>query len=174
VVVHGFMGTRERANADRIAVNRPLEGAGIHTTDKPTPEAAIVYAAYLAHAKAVTAWPPSVYIEIHCNARPDVGGAIEIATVGVPLNAARSIKQAYREAAARAGLGGVAIRVEHDDTVRLNAFGAKQVGILGQVPLALHIELPYAAALKDPQVRVAYADLLAQVLARSLPRLGSN
>jgi hypothetical protein len=174
LVAHGFMGTRERANADRIAVNRPLEGAGIHTTDTPTTDAAAVYAAYLERAKSMTAWPPAVYIEIHCNEFPYVGSTIEIATVGISRDTSRSIKAAYREAAARARLKGVDIRVEHDDTVHLNAFGAKQVGILGQVPVALHIELPFSAVMRDREVRGAYADLLAGVLAHSVPLLAGN
>jgi hypothetical protein len=61
--------------------------------------------------------------------------------------------------------------VGHDDAVHLNAFGAKQVGILGQVPVALHIELPYASVIQDRDARVAYAELMAAVLARSLPLL---
>lgn len=171
IVVHGFMGTRERANADRIAVNRPLEGRGIHATDYWTANAELVYTRYLEKVKSLAAWPPAVYIEIHCNDEPRARGVVEVATVGLPRAAAQRFKDAFQAAASRAGRHDVGVRVEPIDAVHMNADGNKQVGIMGQMPVALHVEFPAPLTLLKRPEREAYTAIVAEAFERTLPLL---
>lgn len=166
VVVHGFMGTREQTWRDRIAVNRPLEGPGMHSEDRFTSEAEVVYRAYWDHVKALTTWPPALYIEVHTNSHINARGAIEVATVGISNAEALRIKAVYQQVAERV-LGRrpeVELRIEGADPVFMNAYGNKLVGILSKVPRALHIEFPAQEVMRDRGTRRAYRNIMAEVL----------
>lgn len=166
VIAHGFMGTKELNWSDRIAVNRPLEGPGMHSEDRFTPDAEIVYRAYVDHVKQAAGWPPTLYIEVHTNDHLNARGAIEIATVGISNAEALRIKGLYHEVA-RQVLGvqpRVELRIEGADSVFMNAYGAKLVGVLREVPRALHIEFPHRDVIRDPVTRRAYGEIMAKVL----------
>jgi hypothetical protein len=166
IVVHGFMGTREQERRDRIAVDRPLEGPGIHSLERVTRDAQVVYNAYLERVRALTAWPPRLYVEIHCNGFPNTRGAIEIATVGVSSADALRIKTVYQSVATSA-LGrapDVELRIEGVDPVYWNAYGNKLMGMLSLTPRALTIEFPFGEVVRDGVKRGAYADIIAEML----------
>jgi len=170
IVVHGFMGTQSQGGEDRrIAVNRPLEGPGIHTQDRPSANAEIVYRAYVDNVRSLAAWPPALYIEVHCNAHPATRGVIEVAGVGLGVADARRIKAIYQQVAERA-LGRppeVSLRIEGLDQIVMNGHGNKVAGILGRLPKGLHVEFPLHEVMRDPAALAAYGDIMAEVLRQS-------
>jgi hypothetical protein len=176
VIAHGFMGTRELSWHDRIAVNRPLEGPGMHSQDRFSSDASVVYSAYVDHVKALTAWPPGLYIEVHTNGHTNSRNAIEVATVGISIAEARRVKSTFQEVAARK-LGrspDVELRIEGVDSVFMNAYGNKLVGILSKVPRALHIEFPAQEVMRDPSTRRTYGEIVADLLQQTSPSLVFN
>lgn len=174
LVVHGFMGTRERGFADRIAVNRPREGRGFHQTDYWTSESRLVYERYVEQVKSLTPWPPAVYVEIHCNDEPRARGAVEVATEGVSRAAAERFREGFLAAAARAGRRDVGLRIEPLDQVAMNAGGNKQVGIMGELPVSLHIEFPAPLSILRRADREVFTAVVGEALERTLPHIGGR
>lgn len=113
-----------------INVNRPTEGVRLSAKQEAfTPRARAIYEAYR---EKVEALHPTLYVEIHGSTLPEGAGAIETAAVGFSHEQLREIKQ-------RSALP---IRVEGLDPMHYHATGAKQHGILGRFPRALHFEIP--------------------------------
>jgi hypothetical protein len=157
--------TRERP----INVNRPTEGVRLAPDDeRRTPEAARVWEAWKAR---LDAERPGLYVEIHGNSRPESAGAIEVATIGVGPEDAAWLRAdfARRLAFLAPGMPHLPWRIEPLDDLHYRAAGAKRDGALARVPVALHLETPYAVR-GDERVRGRYADLIAGTLAAYMAR----
>lgn len=158
--------TRERP----INVNRPTEGVGLAPDAEPeTPDATRVWAAWAAR---LAAQRPTLYVEIHGNSRAASAGAIEVATVGVDATEAAWLKAEFgrRLAHLDPGMPRLPWAIEPLDRIHYRASGAKRRGALARVPLALHLETPWAVR-GDERLRGRYADLIASTLAAFMRRL---
>lgn len=113
-----------------INVNRPTEGVRLAANlEHVTGDAQTVYDAYRTQ---VLALKPKLYVEIHANIRPESANAIEAATRGITSNEARLLKTA----------SALPVLIEPLDKLYYRASSAKRLGILSQLPYALHFELP--------------------------------
>lgn len=159
-----------RTKAQQLNVNRPTEGAGIPSGQEAhTPAAALVWAGWQARLKAQR---PRLYVEIHGNSRKDSAHHIEVATVGI--DAARATRLRADFAARLCGLDAGQPRlqwaIEPLDPLHYQAAGAKKWGALGMVPMALHLEIPFAVR-SDPRLRGRYADCIASTVAALMREL---
>lgn len=152
-----------RTHDHPLNVNRPTEGVGLASEDeRRTPAAAKVWAGWSAR---LDAQRPRLYVEIHGNNRAASAGAIEVATVGIDVAQATWLKAEFsrRLAYLDRGMPRVPWIIEPLDALHFRAGGAKKDGALARVPMALHLELPWAVR-GDERTRGRYADLVASTL----------
>lgn len=155
----------------RLNVNRPTESApGVAARlEVETAAARQVYQDYRRHVTEAAQGAVRLYVEVHGYMRPESAGRVEIATVGVSRDEAWRLKtllELIRDSRlpAEGDVPRLEVWVESQDPVVYTASAAKQSGILGQTPLALHIELPRVARTTH---REAYATVLADFLIQS-------
>jgi hypothetical protein len=155
----------------RYSINRPTEGvpgaaAGLEVR---TEAARQLYQAYRARVAEAAQGPVRFYVEVHGNGRQESAGRLEIATVGVSRDDAWRLKtllELIRDARlpAAGGVPRLDVWMESLDPLWYTASAAKRSGLLGQAPLALHIEIPRAAR---TTYRDAYTTVLADFLIQS-------
>ncbi|TBR23155.1 hypothetical protein EPO15_06495 [bacterium] len=149
----------QRTKEHPVNVNRPTEGYGLKSDDeRRTPCAEDVYAAW---SKAVGAFAPELYVEVHGNLRTELAGRLDVALVGVKEEDARRLKRLLEAERERHGLAWLEVRVEGLDAVKMKAGASKKWGELGKRSPALHFEFPRRAR-EDPERTARY---LAAVLA---------
>jgi len=169
VVATGF--AHVDAEGRRFNVNRPtvsLAGAP-PGTEGQSDEARRVYDAYRGHVAEAAQGPLRFYVEIHGNANAATVGRVEVATVGLGRDDAWRLKTLFeliRDSQLEdSSVPRLEIWVEILDPVRYTASAAKQGGMLGAAPRALHIELPRAArtTYREPYTKVLAAFLTESV-----------
>lgn len=149
----------QRAKAHPINVNRPTEGYGLkNDEEKRTSCAEEVYAAW---SKAVGAFSPKLYVEVHGNVRKELASRLDVALVGVKPEDAKRLKQILEAEREKHGLAWLEVRVEGLDEVKMKAGASKKWGELGKRAPALHFEFPRRAR-AEPERTARY---LAAVLA---------
>ena len=167
VVVTGY-GNLD-AQGRRYNVNRPTEGvpgtaARLEVETEPARQ---LYQAYRRQVTEAAQGPVRLYVELHGNGRKESEGRLEIATVGVGRDDAWRLKtllELIRDSRLSPETPSLEVWVESLDPLWYTASAAKQSGLLGQVPLALHIEIPRAARTTH---REAYTTVLADFLIQS-------
>jgi hypothetical protein len=161
----------------RFNVNRPTEsppGAAARL-EVETAAARQVYQDYRRHVTEAAQGAVRLYVEVHGNMRAESAGRVEIATVGVSRDEAwrlKTLMELIRDSRlpAAGDVPRLEVWVESQDPVVYTASAAKQSGILGQTPLALHIELPRAARTTHREVyTTVLADFIIQSAALLLP-----
>jgi hypothetical protein len=169
VVATGY--TNLDGEGRRFNVNRPTESApgAAARLEVETPAARQVYQDYRRYVAEAAQGAVRLYVEVHGNMRPESAGRVEIATVGVSRDEAWRLKtllELIRDSRlpAEGDVPRLEVWVELQDPVVYTASAAKQSGILGQTPLALHIELPRVARTTH---REAYTTVLADFLIQS-------
>jgi hypothetical protein len=169
VVVTGYH--RIDGEGRRYNVNRPTEGmpGAAARLEVPSEPARQVYQAYRRHVAEAAQGPVRLYVELHGNGRPESAGRLEIATVGVGRDDAWRLKtllELIRDSRLppEGDVPRLEVWIEALDPLWYTASAAKQSGILGQVPLALHIEIPRSARTTH---REAYTTVLADFLIQS-------
>ena len=168
VVATGF--AHVDGDGRRFNVNRPtvsLAGAPA-STEGQSDEARRVYDAYRRRVAEAAQGPLLFYVEIHGNANAASVGRVEVATVGLGRDDAWRLKTLFelvRDSQLEdSTVPRLEIWVETLDPVRYTASAAKQGGVLGTAPRALHIELPRAAR---TTYREPYTKILAAFLTES-------
>ena len=167
VVVTGY--THLDAGGRRYNVNRPTEGvpgtaARLEVETEPARQ---IYQAYRRQVAEAAQGPLRLYVELHGNGRQESAGRLEIATVGVSRDDAWRLKtllELIRDSRVPPGIPSLEVWIESLDPLSYTASAAKQSGMLGQVALALHIEIPRAARTTH---REAYTTVLADFLIQS-------
>jgi len=169
VVVNGY--THVDREGRRYNVNRPTESEpGEAARDEvETAGARQVYQAYRRQVGEAAQGPIRLYVEVHGNGRKESEGRMEIATVGIGRDDAWRLKtllELIRDSRLPpdGDVPRLEVWMEPGDPIWYTASAAKRSGILSQVPLALHIELPRAAR---TTYREAYATVLADFLIQS-------
>jgi len=179
VIATGFTleaDTRERPGR-RFQVNRPTEGVPGRPPSEEieTPSARRVYAEFERQVLEAASAPLVFYTEIHGNGRRETAGRIEIATVGVSLDEARSLRVLFEQVRDLRLVGRRAppldVLVEPSDRLWYTASAAKRAGILRRPRRALHIEIPRTAR---THWRETYTTILADFLARTAVRLAGD
>lgn len=179
VVAMGFNVEPEprRHPSRRFQVNRPGEGVpGRPPADEVgSPAARAVYEAYERRVGEVSQGPLRFYVEIHGNNRPETATRIEIATIGVDVEEAATLRALFelvRDAHLRAhgSTRRLDIRVEPGDPVVYAATAAKRAGVLRLAQRGLHIELPRVARREERDLyTLILSDFLLQAIALPLP-----
>lgn len=155
----------------RINVNRPTEGAHLACAQElHTERAKEVYGLYAELVKtAASGRPLRQYVEIHGNTREQAARQIEVATTGVSVAEARSLKDEYAAMLARRreqvpDYPELALLIQPLDRVFFTASCAKTIGILATdlVPRAIHFELPRSG--RAPEAIDATAALIADMV----------
>lgn len=167
VVVTGY--NHLDAAGRRYNVNRPTEGvpgtaARLEVETEPARQ---IYQAYRRQVAEAAQGPLRLYVELHGNGRQESAGRLEIATVGVSRDDAWRLKtllELIRDSRVPPGIPSLEVWMESLDPLWYTASVAKQSGMLGQVALALHIEIPRAARTTH---REAYTTVLADFLIQS-------
>jgi hypothetical protein len=169
VVVTGYShldGEGRRYNINRPTVGVPGAAADLEVR---TEAARRLYQAYRVRVAEAAQGPVRLYVEVHGNGRAESAGRLEIATVGSGRDDAWRLKtllELIRDA--RLPVDGETPRldvwVEALDPLWYTASAAKRSGILGQIPVALHLEIPRAAR---TTYREAYTTVLADFLIQS-------
>lgn len=168
VVARGF--SHVDAEGRRLNVNRPTESIPGDTPAREgqTQEARRVYEAYRRHVAEAAQGPLRLYVEVHGNAHEASAGRVEMATVGLSRDDAWRLKTLFElirdSRLDDPSVPRLEIWVEPLDPLRYTASAAKQVGMLGVAPRALHIELPRAAR---TTYREPYTKLLGAFLSES-------
>jgi hypothetical protein len=167
VVVTGY--AHIDGDGRRYNVNRPTEGVpgAAARLEVETEPARQVYQAYRRQVAEAAQGPVRLYVELHGNGRQESAGRLEIATVGVGRDDAWRLKtllELIRDSRVPPGIPSLEVWIESLDPLWYTASAAKQSGMLGQVALALHIEIPRAARTTH---REAYTTLLADFLIQS-------
>lgn len=153
----------------RFNVNRPTEGVpgAPARLEVETDAARRVYQAYRRQVTDAAQGPLRLYVELHGNGRQESAGRMEIATVGVSQDDAWRLKtllELIRDTRLPAEVPRLDVWIESLDPLWYTASAAKRSGLLGQVALALHIEIPRAAR---TTYREAYTTVLADFLIQS-------
>ena len=149
----------QRTKEHPVNVNRPTEGYGLKSDEeRRTPCAEDVYAAW---SKAVGAFAPQLYVEVHGNIRKELASRLDVALVGVKEEDAKRLKKLLETEREKYGLAWLEVRVEGLDEVKMKAGASKKWGELGKRAPALHFEFPRRAR-EDPKRAAHY---LAAVLA---------
>jgi hypothetical protein len=177
VIATGFTlppDTRDRPGR-RFQVNRPTEGVPGRPPSEEieTVAARRVYAEFERQVLAAAAAPLAFYAEIHGNGRRETAKRIEIATVGVTVDEARSLRTLFEQARDRSldpRAPVLEVLVEPSDRLWYTASAAKRTGILRLPRRALHIEIPKVAR---TEWRHAYTPVLADFLAETALLLAS-
>lgn len=169
VIVTGY--THLDAEGRRYNVNRPTEGvpgtaARLEVETEPARQ---IYQAYRRQVAEAAQGPLRLYVELHGNGRQESAGRLEIATVGVGRDDAWRLKtllELIRDSRLppEGDVPRLDVWIESLDPLWYTASAAKQSGLLGQVTLALHIEIPHAARTTH---REAYTTVLADFLIQS-------
>jgi hypothetical protein len=148
LIVHGHDGLPEKRWDDRLNVNRPTVGLGGYTKGEyHTSQAQEMYRAFEQRVARLVR-PDRPYIEIHSNNHSQVRDRIEIATEGVSGDEAERLKSVYIKAYGKHATAAGTVSsptpffIEPNNSLTMNAYGAKQVGILAKMSRALHIEVP--------------------------------
>lgn len=167
VVVSGY--THLDAEGRRYNVNRPTEGVPgtAARLEVETAPARQIYQAYRRQVAEAAQGPLRLYVELHGTGRKESAGRLEIATVGVGRDDAWRLKtllELIRDSRVPPGIPSLEVWIESLDPLWYTASAAKQSGMLGQVALALHIEIPHAARTTH---RDAYTTVLADFLIQS-------
>jgi hypothetical protein len=176
VVVTGY--SNLDGEGRRYNVNRPTEGVpGVAARlEVETAAARQIYQAYRRQVAEAAQGPLRFYVELHGNGRKETEGRMEIATVGISRDDAWRLKtllELIRDSRLppEGDVPRLDVWIESQDTLVYTASASKQSGLLGQAPLALHIELPRAARTTHREVyTTVLADFLIQSAALLLPR----
>jgi hypothetical protein len=165
VVASGF--TPTETSGWRINVNRPSErhypGGGIEIGSA---RSKAVYEVFRETVLKASRGGLKLHVDVHQNGTQR---DIEVATVGLSADEARTIKKIYRDARDSV-LGGasdvtaVDLRIEPIDEIEIGAWAAKAGGILGIAKRSLHFELPLYETLGTAAARDAYARILVRLL----------
>jgi hypothetical protein len=176
VIATGFTleaDTRERPGR-RFQVNRPTEGVPGRPPSEEieTASARRVYAEFERQVLAAAGTALAFYAEIHGNGRRETAGRIEIATVGVSLDEARTLRTLFERARdlrlVDRRAPALDVLVEPSDRLWYTASAAKRGGILRLPRRALHIEIPKTAR---TDWREAYTAILAEFLRQTAIRV---
>jgi hypothetical protein len=169
VVVTGY--TQIDALGRRYNVNRPTESVpgSAARLEVETAPAREVYQVYRRRVAEAAQGPLKLYVEVHGNARPETAGRMEIATVGLGRDDAWRLKtllELIRDSRVTepGDVPRFDVWIEPLDPLVYTASGAKQSGMLGQAPVALHIEIPRLARITHREV---YTTVLADFLIQS-------
>lgn len=166
-ITRGF--TPTEANGWRINVNRPTERR--YPTDgvgRRSERAQAVFSDYAQTLATLARGPLELYIELH---QSGPLSHIDVATVGLTKETARSIKNAYRDIrnevlAAHPKVSKVELLIEPLDSIEIGAWAAKDQGALKLAKTALHFELPAYRVLQDDRTRRVYTQILAELVGR--------
>lgn len=169
VVATGY--AQPDAEGRRYNVNRPTEGVpgAAARLEMETAAARRVYEVYRRRVTEAAQGPLRLYVEVHGNGRAESAGRLEIATVGVgPEDAWRlkTLLELIRDARlpADGDVPRLEVWIEPLDPLWYTASAAKRSGLIGQAPVAMHIEIPRAARTTH---REAYTTVLADFLIQS-------
>lgn len=133
----------QRTKEHPVNVNRPTEGYGLKSDEeRRTPCAEDVYAAW---SKAVGAFTPRLYVEVHGNVRKELKSRLDVALVGLKEEDAQRLKKVLEGEREKHGLPWLEVRVEGLDEVKMKAGASKKWGELGKHAPALHFEFPRRA-----------------------------
>jgi len=165
VITRGF--TPTECGGWRINVNRPTErryptqGVG-----RKTERAQAVFDDYSRTVFEVGRGALDLYIERH---QSGALGHIDVATVGVTSEAARAIKNAFRQIRDRVlqanpGIGKVELLIEPIDAIEIGAWAAKDQGMLKLAQTSLHFELPAHNIMHHDRTRRIYTAILAELV----------
>jgi hypothetical protein len=166
VTATGFM-FRDRDKTWRLDVNRPSEGLVAGGEEHESDRSAAAYGLYRIKVQEAAAGPLRLYVEIHGNSRPESGGQVEIATVGVDAALAERLRGLLEAAqAAHPTAPQVRVLIEPADPIYFRASAAKRGGILTLPERALHLEIPRAG-----RGAAGYDAVLAEFVAAALPLL---
>jgi hypothetical protein len=164
VIATGFTPT-ETEDGRRINVNRPTERY-VAASDREfeTERARVTYEGFTSAVLSAAQGKLDLYIDIHQNG----GERIEVATVGVPKDEARMIKETFhalrdQALARRPEIAPVDLAIEPLDELDVGAWAAKTNGILTVAKRSLHFELP-AKVLASAHHRSVYTIVLAGLI----------
>lgn len=164
VIATGFCG--RRTGGVRLNVNRPTEGMSVAgATERLTPRARAVHAAYLCRVRATAAGALRVYCEIHGNGRPITAERIEVATAGVDVALARRLRAAAGDPLRALGDAcgvDLGLAIEPDGALHFTASSARQWPPFADAGRVLHVELPRIA--RAPHARAPAAILVTALL----------
>lgn len=167
VVAKGFSPTE--TGGWRINVNRPTEKLYPRTgpeQERTSERAREVYERFRSSVLQAAKGALDLYIEVHQNSQHD---HIDVATLGLSLPEAESIKKAYRDLRERAlrranGVPAVDMAIEPSDKIVFRARVAKEQGILRWATKSLHFEMPARRAFQNPRARRVYAEVLGDLI----------
>lgn len=174
-IARGF--TPTEANGWRINVNRPTERR--YPTDgvgRRSERAQAAFSDYAQTLATLAGGPLELYIEMH---QSGPLSHIDVATVGITSEAARFIKNAYRDIrdavlAAHPQVGKVELLIEPLDSIEIGAWAAKDQGVLKLAKTALHFELPAYRVLQDDRTRRVYTQIFAELVGRIVKQHSAN
>lgn len=165
VVTRGF--TPTECAGWRIDVNRPTERRyPTGTVERASKRSIESYQQFKATVMAAARGPLDLYIDIHQNGTED---AIMVATLGITVAEAATIKASYREIrdrviSAGSHIGRINLLIEPLDQVTIGAWAAKDYGILRLAKKSLHFELPAQHVFYREAARQAYTRILAELI----------
>jgi len=172
VIARGFS-----SGASRINVNRPTEGAGSSCErEQRTERARDVYDHYIRLVdKSCKGKTPQLYVEIHGHTSLAFLNRLEIATTGITMEEARTIKKQLPAFLAQAkksysSYPELELRIEPLDKVYFGARCDKTIGYIStrHMDRALHIEVPRSArAPKTIKITAALIGSIARAVMNS-------
>ena len=146
LLAHGFTATHNE-KLSKINVNRPTEGAGMYQYERHTGRARNIYGLYKERVIGLAQGNKPLLVEVHTNNHSEVKDRIEIATKGISGKTAEKLLETYKrslneERQKNSSVTEVSIGIEPLDTILMNAYGAKEVGIIGDFQRAMHFDIP--------------------------------
>ena len=169
VIARGF--TPTEAGGWRINVNRPTEKNFLAPEfEVGTSRSREVYDGFKKSVLDAAGGDLRLYVDVH-QYGSDV--SIQVATVGINAEHARTIKQHYRSIRNRLlkenpGIVPVEFLIEPLDSVEIGAWPAKDNGLLSVAKKSLHFELPLHSALQSEKSRVLYTSVIAELITRAV------
>jgi hypothetical protein len=166
VIATGFTPT-ESGDGKRINVNRPTERhVTLSEREFETKRARKTYEQFRSSVLGAALGHLDLYIDVHQNG----GTRIEVATVGLSSENARSIKKAFRALRdqALAGQPDIAVvdmAIEPLDELEVGAWATKTNGILSLANRSLHFELP-AEVLASSRQRRVYTLIIGELIGK--------
>lgn len=158
----GYLVTTAKGDSiRRTNVNRPTEKNLFGSGEIRTHRSEAVYLKYLDLVQHSSGLPLRAYIEIHGHSNHRLGHVVEVATLGLTLQEAQRMKDAFK-AACEGEVGSLPrnlrleVKVEPIDRLHYQANASKRIGVLSQnvSKVSLHIELPVAARRSNTEASV--------------------
>jgi hypothetical protein len=172
VIARGF--TPTEAGGWRINVNRPTEKTFLAPEfEAYTSRSREVYDRFKKMVLDAAGSDLRLYFDVHQYGRDHT---IQVATVGVDIEEARSIKQSYptiRDHLLKEnpGVAPVEFLIEPLDILEVGAWPAKQSGVLSVARKSFHIDLPLQSALASEKSRSLYTRVIAELIKQNLDDL---